>query len=181
MTLSNTISLCRIFCILPFVLCVAQVQQNGHYRYVCLCIMLVIGLSDVMDGYIARKRSEITNLGKYLDPAADKLVLSVSFIILSFGSIWPEPRVPQWVALLIVCRDFLLVSGTLAVVSVRGKMNFQPILLGRMTTIIQIIAIMSVLMGNHIPLAVLIAIWWLTGILTLTSGFLYMYRGVRQL
>src|SRR3972149_586895 len=91
LTLSNKISLSRIFCIPPLVFCITQVQHNNHYRYICLFIMLIIGLSDALDGYVARKRNEMTNLGRYLDPFADKLVLVISCIILSSDRISMVP------------------------------------------------------------------------------------------
>ncbi|KKO21147.1 MAG: hypothetical protein DCC43_07990 [Candidatus Brocadia sp.] len=181
LNLSNKISLSRILFIPPLVLCIIQVQHNNLYRYVCLFIMMLIGLSDMLDGYFARKRNEITNLGRYLDPVADKLVLMVSCIILSSDHIWPEPRFPNWITAVIVCRDLVLMVGTIALLIITGRMDCQPIMLGKVTTGLQIIAIISVFLGNHIPLTFLIAIWWLVVILTFISGLLYMYRGVKQL
>ncbi|MCF6155809.1 MAG: CDP-alcohol phosphatidyltransferase family protein [Candidatus Brocadia sp.] len=181
LTLSNKISLSRIFFIPPLVFCITQVQHNNYYRYVCLFIMLVIGLSDMLDGYLARKRNEITNLGRYLDPVADKLVLVISCIILSSDRIWPEPRFPNWIPTVIVCRDLLLMFGTIASLFITGRMDCQPTMLGKAATGLQIIAIISVLIGNHIPLPALVIIWWMAVILTFISGLLYMYRGVKQL
>ncbi len=181
LTLSNKISLSRIFFIPLLVLCLTQVQYNNHYRYVCLLIMILIGLSDILDGYLARKRKEITNLGRYLDPVADKLVMIVSCIILSSDRIWPEPRFPNWIPTVIVCRDLLLMFGTIALLLITGRMDCQPTMLGKSATVLQIIAIVSVLIGNHIPLPVLIIIWWMAVILTFISGVLYMYKGAKQL
>ena len=181
LNLSNKISLSRIFFIPPLVLCITQVQHHNHYRYICLFIMLTIGLSDMLDGYFARKRNEITNLGRYLDPVADKLVLAVSCIILSSDHLWPEPRFPNWITAVIVCRDLLLMVGTMVLLIVTGRMDCQPTMLGKATTGLQIIAIISVIMGNHIPLSVLITIWWLVVIFTFASGFWYMYRCVKEL
>ena len=181
LNLSNKISLSRIFFIPPLVLCITQVQHNNHYRYVSLFIMMMIGLSDMLDGYFARKRNEITNLGRYLDPVADKLVLVVSCIILSSDHLWPEPRFPNWITAVIVCKDLLLMIGTIVLLIITGRTDWQPTMLGKATTGLQIIAIISVIMGNHIPLMVLIAIWWLVVILTFASGLLYMYMGVKQL
>jgi CDP-diacylglycerol--glycerol-3-phosphate 3-phosphatidyltransferase len=143
--------------------------------------MMLIGLSDMLDGYFARKRNEITNLGRYLDPVAGKLVMMVSCIILSSDRIWPEPRFPNWIPTVIVCRDLLLMFGTVALLLITGRMDCQPTMLGKSATVLQIIAIVSVLIGNHIPLPILITIWWMTVILTFISGLLYMYKGVKQL
>ena len=143
--------------------------------------MIMIGLSDMLDGYFARRRNEITNLGRYLDPVADKLVLMVSCIILSSDQVWPEPRFPNWIMTVIVSRDLVLMFGTVALLIITGRMDCQPTMLGTAATAFQIIAIISVIMGNLIPLTVLVAIWWLVVILTFTSGLLYIYRGVKQL
>jgi len=143
--------------------------------------MIMIGLSDMLDGYFARRRNEITNLGRYLDPVADKLVLMVSCIILSSDQVWPEPRFPNWIMTVIVSRDLVLMFGTVALLIITGRMDCQPTMLGKAATAFQIIAIISVIMGNLIPLTVLVAIWWLVVILTFTSGLLYIYRGVKQL
>ncbi len=181
LTLSNKISLSRICCIPPLVFCITQVQHNNHYRYICLFIMAIIGLSDVLDGYVARKRNEMTNLGRYLDPFADKLVLVISCIILSSDRIWPEPRFPDWIPTVIVCRDLILIFGTIALLLITGRVNCRPTILGKASTFLQIIAVISVLIGNHVPIPALAAIWWMTVAFTCASGLFYMYRGVKQL
>src|SRR3990167_6980727 len=181
LTLSNKISLSRICCIPPLVFCITQVQHNNHYRYICLFIMLIIGLSDVLDGYVARKRNEMTKLGKYLDPFADKLVLVISCIILSSDRIWPEPRFPDWIPTVIVSRDLLLIFGTIALLLITGRVNCQPTMLGKASTILQIIAIISVFIGNYVPLSTLFTIWWIAVIFTSASGLFYIYKGVKQL
>ena len=180
-TLSNKISLGRICCIPPLVFCLTQVQHDDRYRYVCLFIMFIVGLTDVLDGYVARKRNEITNLGRYLDPLADKLVLVISCIILSSDRIWPEPRFPNWIPTVIVGRDIFLVFGTVALLLITGRVNCRPTILGKVSTFLQIIAIVSVLIGNHVPIPALIAIWRTTVAFTFASGLFYMYRGVKQL
>ncbi|MCF6157113.1 MAG: CDP-alcohol phosphatidyltransferase family protein [wastewater metagenome] len=181
LTLSNKISLSRIFFIPPLVFCITQVQHNNHYRYACLFIMLLVWFSDMLDGYVARRRNETTNLGKYLDPFADKLVLMISCVILSSDRIWPEPRFPNWIPTVIVCRDLFLILGTAALIIITGRMNCQPTILGKASTGLQIIAVLSVFVGNHIPLPALVAIWWTAIVFTFASGLLYMYKGVKQL
>ena len=143
--------------------------------------MLIIGLSDVLDGYVARKRNEITKLGNYLDPFADKLVLVISCIILSSDRIWPEPRFPDWIPTVIVCRDLILIFGTIALLLITGRVNCRPTILGKAATFLQVIAVISVLVGNHVPIPALTAIWWMTVAFTFVSGLFYMYRGVKQL
>jgi CDP-diacylglycerol--glycerol-3-phosphate 3-phosphatidyltransferase/cardiolipin synthase len=71
--------------------------------------------------------------------------------------------------------------GTIVLLLITGRMDCQPTILGKAATGLQIIAIISVIMGNHIPIAALITIWWMAVILTFLSGLLYMYRGAKQL
>ena len=107
LTLPNLISFARICFIPPFVICLIQVQNHNFYRYIALGVLLVIGLSDVLDGYLARKRGEITTFGKYLDPAADKLLLLIACFLLSSDKLWSGPIVPVWVLAGIVSREVL--------------------------------------------------------------------------
>ncbi|MEK7806005.1 MAG: CDP-alcohol phosphatidyltransferase family protein, partial [Planctomycetota bacterium] len=105
----------------------------------------------------------------------------ISCIILSSDRIWPEPRFPNWVPTIIVSRDLLLIFGTIALLLITGRVNCQPTILGKAATFLQIIAVISVLIGNHVPIPALAAIWWMTVAFTFVSGLFYMYRGVKQL
>ncbi|MCF6149833.1 MAG: CDP-alcohol phosphatidyltransferase family protein [Candidatus Kuenenia sp.] len=166
---------------MPLFLCMIRVQYNPFYRYICVFIMLIIGLSDVLDGYIARKRNEISFLGKCLDPIADKMVIVISCLVLSSGNIWPEPRFPYWLPTIIICKDLLLIFGSVIFLLITGEIRFRPSAIGKIATFSQIMAVISVLIGNHLPLSILIVFWKMTIIFTLTSGFFYTYRAIKQL
>ncbi len=182
LTLPNLISFVRICFIPPFVFCLIQVQHHNFYRYIALGVLLVIGLSDVLDGYLARKRGEITTFGKYLDPAADKLLLLIACFLLSSDKIWSGPIFPVWVLVVIVSREFLFSFGMLAVfVTIKRKIKWQPNRLGKLTTFLQISAVIAVLLGNHIPLHTLATLWCVVAAVTLLSAVNYTYLGVRQL
>ncbi|MDR4509670.1 MAG: CDP-alcohol phosphatidyltransferase family protein [Candidatus Brocadiaceae bacterium] len=177
LTLPNKISLGRIFFIPPFAFCIIQVQHSNQYRYVCLFFMLIIGLSDVLDGYIARKRNERTTLGKLLDPVADKLALATSCIILSSEGLWQGPRLPDWYPKIIIGTYILLILGTIAMYLITGITACQPSTVGKVSACLQSLVIITVLIGNHIPASVLTAIWKSTVIVTIASGVFYLYRG----
>ena len=179
MSLPNKISLTRIIFILPFVLCIIQVQNNSLYRYVALAMIVALGVTDALDGYLARRRNEITNLGRYLDPAADKLLLMTSCILLS-SKIWPEPRLPNWLSAIILSRDIFIVLGTAALILYTGKMGCKPNTLGRVTTCLQIVAVMAVLLGNHLQIIAVIIVSWIAAVFTLASGINYIYMGFKQ-
>ena len=182
LTLPNLISFARICFIPPFVICLIQVQHHNFYRYIALAMLVVIGLSDLLDGYLARKRGEITTLGKYLDPAADKLLLLIACFLLSSDKLWSGPIVPVWVLAVIVSREILFSLGMLAVfVTIKRKIKWQPNKLGKLTTFLQISAIIAVLLGNHISLHTLAILWCVVAAVTLLSAVNYTYLGVRQL
>jgi len=156
--------------------------HHNFYRYIALAVLVLIGLSDVLDGYLARKRGEITTLGKYLDPAADKLLLLIACFLLSSDKLWSGPIVPVWVLAVIVSREILFSLGMLAVfVTIKRKIKWQPNKLGKLTTFLQISAIIAVLLGNHISLHTLAILWFVVAAVTLLSAVNYTYLGVRQL
>ncbi len=182
LTLPNLISFARICFIPPFVICLIQVQHHNFYRYIALGVLLVIGLSDVLDGYLARKRGEITTFGKYLDPAADKLLLLIACFLLSSDKLWPGPRFPVWVLVVILSRELFFSLGVIATFTiVKRRITWQPNKLGKLTTFLQITAIIAVLLGNHISLDTFLILWFLVAGVTLISAINYTYMGVRQL
>jgi CDP-diacylglycerol--glycerol-3-phosphate 3-phosphatidyltransferase len=145
-------------------------------------MLIVIGLSDVLDGYLARKRGETTTFGKYLDPVADKLLLLTACFFLSSDKLWSGPRFPVWVLAVIVSREVLFSFGMLAVfVTIKRKIKWQSNKLGKLTTFLQITAIIAVLLGNHISLNTLAILWCVVVAVTLLSAVNYTYLGVRQL
>ena len=163
-------------------ICLIQVQHEDFYRYVALGILLTIGVSDVLDGYLARKRDEITKLGIFLDPIADKLVLVVACIFLSSDKLWSGPGFPVWVLAIIISRELFLTFGLVTVlVFFKRKIVCSPDKLGKFTTFMQITAIMAVLLGNHLPLTTLVILWCLVSAVTFISAVNYTYRGVKQL
>ena len=178
LTLSNKISISRILFIPPLVFSIIQVNRYAQYRYVCLALIFIICISDILDGYIARKRDEVTRLGVYLDPFADKLVLMISCIMLSSDSLWPAPRFPHWVPIIIICCDLTLILGTLALLFVTGRVNCKPTMLGKASTCLQITAIVAVIVGNHVPLSILTTTWWIATVFTFASSLFYVYRNL---
>jgi CDP-diacylglycerol--glycerol-3-phosphate 3-phosphatidyltransferase len=159
-----------------------QVQHHDFYRYIALGVLLIIGVSDILDGYLARKRGETTNFGKYLDPIADKLILIIACILLSSDKLWSGPIFPQWVLVVIISREMFFSLGIIATFTIiKRKITWQPNKLGKLTTFLQITAIIAVLLGNHISLDTLLILWCLVAAVTLLSAVNYTYIGVKQL
>jgi len=159
-----------------------QVQHHDFYRYIALGVLLVIGVSDILDGYLARKMGETTNFGKYLDPIADKLLLIIACILLSSDKLWPEPRFPDWVLVVIISRELFFSLGIITTfVTGKRMITWQPSKLGKLTTFLQITAIIAVLLGNHLSFNALLILWCLVAAVTLISAVNYTYIGVKQL
>ncbi len=181
-TLPNLISLARICLLLPFVICLMQVQHEGFYRYVALGIILAIGVSDLLDGYLARKRGEVTKFGVFIDPIADKLILVVACILLSSDKLWPEPRLPNWVTAIIISRELFYSLGLIgALIFLKRKIVLCANKLGKFTAFMQVTVIVAVLLGNHLPLSTLITLCCFMSVVTLVSAVNYAYRGIEVL
>jgi cardiolipin synthase len=131
----NLLTLMRLF-IIPFL--VIEIL-DGHYR-IAFALFILAGISDALDGLLARWLSQRTTLGQYLDPIADKLLLSTLFVVLTHVGM-----IPRYVTVLVFSRDLgiLLISTLLFVTA--GLRDFRPSLFGKLNTLLQIVALIAVL------------------------------------
>jgi cardiolipin synthase len=131
----NLLTLLRLF-IIPFL--VIEIL-DGNYR-ISFALFMLAGISDALDGLLARMLSQKTTLGQYLDPIADKLLLSTLFVVLTHVGM-----IPQYVTVLVFSRDvgILLISTLLFVTS--ALRDFRPSLFGKLNTLVQIVALIAVL------------------------------------
>jgi len=108
---------------------------SGSYR-VALIVFVVTGMTDVIDGYLARKLQKKTALGSVLDPAADKLLMLVTFIVLAMRAL-----VPFWLSILVIFRDVWIVGGTFILKRLKKKLYFKPTRLSKLNTFFQLFTI----------------------------------------
>jgi cardiolipin synthase len=139
----NLLTLLRLF-ILPFL--VIEILDNNFP--VAFALFLVAGLTDGLDGLLARWLSQRTTLGQYMDPIADKLLLSTLFVVLTHATL-----IPRYVTVLVFSRDLgILLISTLLFAT--GTMrDFRPSILGKCNTLIQILGVVSVLLERLWPAA----------------------------
>ena len=145
-----------------------------------LVTFVLAGLTDMLDGLIARRWSQRTHLGTFLDPIADKLLLVSSFTILTFGSLELTVRIPLWLTITVISRDLLLVMSVLIFNLTIGRRAFPPSILGKCTTVSQLLLVMMVLTGNWLEFVLpgtTVAVY-LTLVLTVASGLHYMAQGM---
>jgi cardiolipin synthase len=131
----NLLTLMRLF-IIPFLVIAIL---DGHYR-TAFALFILAGISDALDGLLARMLSQKTTLGQYLDPIADKLLLSTLFVVLTHVGL-----IPQYVTVLVFSRDvgILLISTLLFVTN--ALRDFRPSFFGKLNTLAQIVTLIVVL------------------------------------
>jgi CDP-diacylglycerol--glycerol-3-phosphate 3-phosphatidyltransferase len=181
MTTANKVTIFRILLIPLFVVETLYYVRTGEelHRMVALLSFFTAAVCDGVDGYIARRYHQRSELGAILDPLADKLLLVSGIVLLSFDH---EPRldtVPLWLTGTIIGRDILLLIGMLVIQMTVGKLKVRPRILGKVATVLQMVIVMWVLLKWHSKL--LPALTLAAGICTGISGLLYVWDGVRQL
>jgi cardiolipin synthase len=172
-TLANQLTLLRMLLIPAFVLLVVY----GYFGW-ALIVFLVAGATDAFDGLAARHAGQKTTLGAWLDPAADKLLLVTTFVVLTLPNLGLVNRIPIWLTVLIISRDVGIVL-TVAIVSLAmGPRTFRPSLLGKGATAFFILTCVVVMYFNYLgrtSIVVDLFIWGSLAI-TLASGIDYVFR-----
>ena len=176
-TLPNFITLLRLAA-LPFFLVSIS---DGRFN-IALAIFVVAGISDGVDGYLARHFDMKSALGAYLDPIADKLLLISSYLFLAVPSYPARIKVPVWLAVMVLSRDFLLLLVALLMILSVGKRKFPPSWAGKVTTVTQIVTVLFVLCANvwNWPRPIMLIAFGATATTTVISGFDYLFRVARE-
>jgi len=172
MNIPNLLTLIRILLIPLFVILI--INQSFSWA---LIIFALAGITDGIDGLIARITRKRTELGAYLDPIADKLLLSAGFITLAIIEM-----LPSWLAVVVIARDMIILLGILVMILTHIPPKIQPSLIGKITTSLQISTILLVLMahyGTFLKHLATIAIY-ATMLFTIFSGAHYIYIGTRM-
>jgi cardiolipin synthase len=140
-TVPNQITFLRLG-FLPIFLILISYER---YKW-ALLVLVIAGFSDGIDGLIARKFNQRSSLGAYLDPIADKLLLSSSFLILAF-----KKELAWWLTILVLSRDVLILIVAVVIILVFGYRPFPPSIFGKLTTFFQIILVFCVVLGAAYP------------------------------
>jgi cardiolipin synthase len=169
----NTLTLLRIVAIPCFLI----LLEDHRYRQ-ALAVFVAAGLTDGLDGAIARLTHTKTRLGAFLDPAADKALLVSSFIALGFMH-----EVPRWLVVVVISRDVMIVTGYFMLFMMTGEtMEVQPTFWGKFSTALQLLAVTVVLVSLVSPdlggATVEQVVFPLSGLVTTIAGLQYMYRGL---
>jgi len=177
LSIPNYLTLLRIL-LTPvfFITLVSYTPEKEGLRFVALVIFGVAALTDALDGLLARFLKQRTALGQMLDPLADKILLVSAYIGLLFVATLPF-RPPLWITITIIFRDLILLFGFFTLNFASVKIEVQPNLWGKLTTVSQMILLCFILLEwpAAIPLA------YLTVTFTIVSGVIYITRGLRFL
>ena len=172
MSLPNIISLLRMLSA-PFFI---WFMFNNHVG-VALWLFVIAGLTDALDGFVAKQFNMETKLGGYLDPLADKLLLLVGYVTLT-----ALDHLPLWLTLLVVTRDTLIVGGALVYQVLTSELYMEPLLSSKINTVVQMVLLVLALFHlNHGMLSMLYELFiWLTAFTTLISGSNYVLEWSRR-
>jgi len=177
-TLPNVLTVFRM-ALIPVFVSLLFYQQF----LLALAVFVVAGITDGLDGLLARRFHQQSPLGRILDPIADKMMLVTSFVVLSMRGVYPVPMpkhlpIPFWVTITVISRDVFILVGAAAINMVTGFRAFQPSLPGKISTVVQIASVAVVMLaaqtrvgtGYYLP-----TVYAAVFALTLVSGIHYIF------
>jgi cardiolipin synthase len=182
LTLANQLTFLRLVAVPFFILSILEARFG-----LALGIFIAAGVTDLFDGLVARVFQQRTALGAFLDPAADKLLVTSAFVLLTkypnlFQAIPMTNRIPIGLTILLISRDVLIVAIAIMLNLAYGQTKFEPSIWGKITTGAELVTAGLVLLCNHYkwtsPLVSFAIVTTL--VLILVSGFHYLWRTVRQ-
>lgn len=174
LSIPNLITLGRIFLVPVVVWAIAS-----NTMWVAFVLFLVAGVSDGVDGFLAKRFNMTTELGAYLDPLADKALIVSIYLTLGING-----EIPRWLVILVVSRDILIVGGIMLSWLMGNPLKIRPLLVSKLNTVAQIAFACVVLgsLGFHIEVPVLkLVLMGLVATLTLLSIAAYLAEWVRHM
>ena len=168
----NIISILRIILVVP----ISCFLWNQNYL-IALLLFLVGGLSDGLDGFLARRYKWETELGVMLDPMGDKLMMLTAYLLLGWQNV-----LPVWLVVMVILRDLIIVIGTLLYQRYIGKAKLKPLFISKLNTAFQILLVLVAMFSQIVNVNILVvdAFVWLVVITTLASGYAYINEWGRR-
>lgn len=174
MNIPNAVTLFRILLIPGF--CILVTNHDPHIQTIAMIVFIIAALTDWFDGYYARKKKQVTNLGKLLDPLADKLLVTTALVALCAWTDNGGPRIPEWSVVVILGREFLI-TGLRGMLADKGQI-LPASKWGKIKTLSQIFAIILFL-ANFDSLA--IWVYYAAVAITVISGLDYIIKTWRYI
>jgi CDP-diacylglycerol--glycerol-3-phosphate 3-phosphatidyltransferase len=185
MTTANKITVLRILLVPFFVIETIYYVETGNevHRLLAMLCFAVAAICDGVDGYVARRYHQTSELGTILDPLADKLLLVSAIVVLSFDHGRRLGQIPLWLTGIIIGRDLLLAIGVGVIRFTVGKIKVHPRLTGKIATVFQMVVVVWLLLKWNFDLNP----EWMkvfnlgAGVFTGASGLFYVWDGMKQL
>ena len=191
LTWANQITIVRILLIIPFVICMLKANESNYdrlTRYIALAIFLSMCASDVLDGYMARVKKQITKVGSFLDPMADKLLITCACILLAS----PKTAVngfllPQPVVVLIIGKDVLLLLGFIIIYLLTSQVRIVPVFIGKLGAFLQLSMVTAILIAPEIThltslwIYFMRFLWWSAAGAAVLATLVYIRNGMRYI
>jgi len=181
---SRIITLPNLLTIIRMALIPVFVSLLFYQKFLlALGVFVLAGITDGLDGLLARRFHQQSPLGRILDPIADKMMLVTSFVVLSMRNVFPTPLpkhlpIPFWVTITVISRDVFILVGAAAINMVSGFRAFRPSFLGKLSTVVQIVAVATVILAAQIRVGTgyyLPTVYTTVFALTLLSGIHYVF------
>jgi len=176
LTYANQLTILRMVFVPVFVMLVVY----GHMA-AAVAVFIVAGITDTLDGLIARRFGQQTPLGAYLDPIADKLLLVSSFVVLSLRNSELPVQIPLWLTITVISRDVLIVVSVVIINLTMGRRVFLPSVVGKATTAFQLLTVFAVMTSAVVTSLVPVVppLMYATLVLSVVSGSHKSVRGMK--
>jgi len=189
------VTILRILLIVPFVICMLKINDpqlthsmRANLRYIAIVIFLFMAISDGLDGYLARRKKQITRLGSFLDPIADKLLItSACLLLVSQRAHVEEFLLPSTVVVLIIGKDLFLLIGFVIVYLVTSRIYIAPVFVGKLATTLQLAMVAGVLIAPDVSIFLpgwiwlLRLLWWSAAGTAILATLIYIRNGSRYI
>ena len=192
---ASRITILRILLIIPFVSFMLEINDpefspdaRNAIRYVSIVIFLVMAVSDVIDGYLARRKKQVTKLGAFLDPLADKLLMTCACLLLASQRGHVEGfLLPPTVVVLIIGKDMFLLIGFVIVYLITSQIRIAPVFIGKLATTLQLSMVAGILIAPEVSGVLpgwdwfLWILWWSAASTAILTTLIYIRNGSRYI
>lgn len=166
MNWANIVTIIRILIVPGLIISLVNyIGGNDLYRIFAIVLFSIASISDFLDGFIAKVFNQETELGRFLDPVADKLLLISTFVMLVVVKL-----IPVWVVIVVITRDIIILLGCIIIYLILDDIEIRPRILSKITTCIQMTTIFFVLVRNPFSRY----LWFATAVITTISGLDYI-------
>ena len=192
---ATRITIFRMMLIIPFVSFMLKINDpdlgntaRDIMRYVSIFLFLIMAVSDGVDGYLARRKNQITKLGAFLDPIADKLLITCACLLLASPRAQVENfPLPPTVVVLIIGKDLFLLIGFVIVYLITSKIHIAPVFIGKLATALQLSMVAGILIGPEVSRLLtgwiwfLRLLWWSAAGTAILATLIYIRDGSRYI